>query len=75
MITKIGIIAGEIWQLLENRDAIHLKDIASKLDRPEHLVLMSIGWLSREGHVVLEQEEKDYKISLREKDLEEETNI
>ena len=75
MITKIGIIAGEIWQLLEKRDSMSLKDLVSSLDRPEALMLMSIGWLSREGHIILEEVENGYKISLRKKDLEEQVRI
>ena len=71
MITKIGIVAGEIWQLLDNTGTIRVKDIKSKLDRSELLILMSVGWLSREGHVILEEEGDDFKVSLREKKTEE----
>lgn len=70
MITKIGIVAGEIWQLLDNTGTIRVKDIKSKLDRSEVLILMSVGWLSREGHVILEEEGDDFKVSLREKKTE-----
>lgn len=67
MITRIGIVAGEIWQLLENNDTMSLDEIAQKLDRPDYLVLMSVGWLSREGHIVLDQEDDVFRVSLREK--------
>lgn len=70
MITKIGIVAGEIWQLLETNESMSLKDINSKLDKPEHLILMSLGWLSREGHILLDKEGEDFKVSLREKKIE-----
>ena len=71
MITKIGIVAGEIWQLLDNnKGGMLIKDIKPKLDRPEILILMSLGWLSREGHVVMEEEGGDFKITLREKETE-----
>jgi len=65
MITRIGIVAGEIWQLLDNNENMSLKEINSQLDRPEFLILMSLGWLSREGHIVLDEEGDDFKISLR----------
>ena len=70
MITKIGIVAGEIWQLLESNGTVSIEDIKSKLDRTESLILMSIGWLSREGHVLLEEEANDFKVSLREREME-----
>lgn len=68
MITQIGIVAGEIWQLLEGNESMSIKDINSKLDRPEFLILMSLGWLSREGHILLDMEDEDFdnfKVSLR----------
>ena len=70
MITKIGIVAGEIWQLLESNENVTLGNIKSKLDRPEILILMSLGWLSREGHILINQEKDRFIISLREKKLE-----
>ena len=74
MITKIGIVAGEIWQLLDSSGTLRIKDIKSRLDRPEILILMSIGWLSREGHIILEEESGDFKVSLRERKTEEVKN-
>ena len=67
MITQIGIVAGEIWQLLDNNAIMSLKEIVSNLERPEYLVLMSLGWLLREGHVLLEKEGDDFKVRLRQR--------
>ena len=64
MITRIGITAGDIWYLLEQTGKRGLSELARELDKPYDLVLMSVGWLVREGHVILEGE-KDYQISLR----------
>ena len=68
MITKIGIVAGEIWQLLESSETMTLSGLKSKLDKPEFLILMSLGWLSREGHILVDQADKGFTISLREKE-------
>ena len=65
MITKLGIIAGEIWHILENKDKVNLEDIIRSIDAPKETVLMSIGWLAREGHVVLEGETPNHVVSLR----------
>jgi hypothetical protein len=35
------------------------------IDKKRDVVLMSLGWLAREGHVILEDEGPDYKITLR----------
>ncbi|MBL7158584.1 MAG: winged helix-turn-helix domain-containing protein [Candidatus Omnitrophica bacterium] len=66
MITKIGIAAGEIWHWLEKHDQIcSLEGMIKGLDKPRDMLLMSIGWLAREGHVVVEGEGPDYKVTLR----------
>ena len=73
MITRIGIIAGEIWQLLENggaKGSVSIKEINSRLDSPESLIFMSLGWLSREGHILIEEKGDDLTVSLRKKETE-----
>ena len=53
MITEIGIVAGEIWNLLDKKQAAPIDTIVDSLKHNRDLVLMSLGWLSREGHVTL----------------------
>lgn len=65
MIIEIGIIAGEIWHYLDQHGEVTFSQIVSAIDRPRDNVLMSLGWLAREGHVLLNQEGMDYKVSLR----------
>ena len=67
MITKIGIVAGEIWQLLEQDSCINVSEISSRLERPEFLVFMSLGWLSRQGHILLAEKDSGFTVSLRKK--------
>ncbi len=64
MITEVGIVAGEIWNYLDKNGKVSLKKLISNIEKPKEIILMSLGWLAREGHVVLEGK-KDYKISLR----------
>ena len=65
MITKIGITAGEIWEYLDNHGkSSTLEDMVSGLEKDRDQILMSIGWLAREGHVVLEGEAPDYTVNL-----------
>lgn len=65
MITNIGIVAGEIWHYLDQHGEVSLQDLAKNLERGREIILMSLGWLAREGHVILEQRGSDYSIKLR----------
>lgn len=65
MITEIGIVAGDIWHFLDQQGETTLSALLSGIDKPRDNVLMSLGWLAREGHVILEQIDSDYKIYLR----------
>ncbi len=65
MIMQIGIIAGDIWHHLEeNQGTSKLQDMISAVEKPKEEILMSLGWLAREGHVAIEKD-GDYKITLR----------
>lgn len=65
MITEIGIVAGEIWHFLDHHGESSLRDLVRGIERPRDNVLMSLGWLAREGHVIVDPSEGDYRISLR----------
>lgn len=65
MIIEIGIVAGDIWHFLDLHGEVTLSALIRGIDKPHDFVLMSLGWLAREGHVLLQQLDGDYKISLR----------
>lgn len=65
MITEIGIVAGEIWHFLDQHGEVLLSDLVRGVDKPRDNILMSLGWLAREGHVILQQTNGDYRVSLR----------
>ena len=65
MITKIGIVAGEIWNYLDHHNkAAQMDVIISELDKERDMVLMSLGWLAREGHIVLKGDGPNYMVKL-----------
>ena len=64
MIMLIGIVAGDIWNLLDRRAKLRISEIVAELSHPKDIILMGLGWLAREGHIVLEGEE-DPAVSLR----------
>ncbi|MFH1045389.1 MAG: winged helix-turn-helix domain-containing protein [Candidatus Omnitrophota bacterium] len=65
MITELGIVAGEIWHFLDENGKIPLSQLTQGVDKPRDTVLMSLGWLAREGHVILERAGNDYSVELR----------
>ncbi|MDD5165928.1 MAG: winged helix-turn-helix domain-containing protein [Candidatus Omnitrophica bacterium] len=65
MITQIGIVAGDIWHFLDQHGEVTLSELIRGIDKPRDNVLMSLGWLAREGHVILQQVNADYRIALR----------
>ena len=65
MITEIGIVAGDIWHYLDQHKTSTLTQLAAAIDKNKNVVLMSLGWLAREGHVIMEDLGNDYKITLR----------
>ena len=65
MITEIGITAGDIWHYLDQHGKSMLKDIVRGIGADRDRVLMSVGWLAREGHVIIEKAGLDYQVYLR----------
>lgn len=65
MITEIGIVAGEIWHYLDNHGGCLFSQIVRAIEQQKELSLMSLGWLAREGHVVVQQEGQDLRVELR----------
>jgi hypothetical protein len=65
MITEIGIIAGEIWRYLDQHDEVTLAELIRGIDKPRDLTLMSLGWLAREGHVVVRIDASGLRAGLR----------
>jgi hypothetical protein len=64
MITEIGVVSGEILSYIEEEGrAVNLKTVLLHLDEPKDIILMSIGWLIREGFVHVEKLNGDYLIS------------
>ncbi len=65
MIIEIGIVAGEIWHYLDLHGDVSLSVLVRGLDRSRDNLLLSLGWLAREGHVILQKTGDDFSIMLR----------
>ena len=64
MITEIGIASGEIWHYLDEHESATVTELVKATGKSKDLVLMSLGWLGREGHISFEGD-KRMKISLK----------
>lgn len=64
MITEIGIGAGDIWHFLDTHGEVTLTQLFSGIEKPKELILMSLGWLAREGHVLVRFENDEYLVTL-----------
>ena len=64
MITEIGIAAGDIWHYLDEKGSVTLDQLANGIGKPRDLLLMSLGWLAREGHVNVQGPETGFRTSL-----------
>ena len=50
IMTRLGIISGEILTFLEEKKRpVRLKELDDYIDEPKELIDMSLGWLTREG--------------------------
>ncbi len=64
MITEIGIAAGDIWHYLDEKGSASLDQLTQGIKKPREVLLMSLGWLAREGHVSLTGPENGYRAEL-----------
>ncbi len=67
MVTKLGIIAGEILNFLSKKEGGKVESslLLNALDHPAVEIWMSLGWLAREGHVILEVVDGNYTVKTK----------
>jgi hypothetical protein len=64
VITEIGIAAGDIWHYLDEHGSATLDELVRNIRKDRFLLLMSLGWLAREGHVILGDGHTGFRASL-----------
>ncbi len=65
MITEIGIVAGDIWHYLDEYGCSDFNEVITAIGASRKLAFMSLGWLAREGHVLVEEKNEVLQVSLR----------
>ncbi len=60
----IGINAGNVWNTLNGKEGVNLKDLKKATKLAEKDLYAALGWLAREGKVELEKNELDVFVKL-----------
>ena len=65
MLENIGSVAGTIWHYLEDNDEATVTKLTREIGENERTILMSVGWLAREGKLDFEQRKQGTYITLK----------
>lgn len=57
----IGVYAGQVWQVLNEADAMGVKQIKKVTKLKDKEVFAAIGWLAREGKLMIDVDPEDAK--------------
>lgn len=60
----IGEMAGLVWQYLSDHGRVTVSRLVKEIDAPRDLVMQAVGWLAREGKIVIQEERRSKLISL-----------
>jgi predicted transcriptional regulator len=63
-LTRIGTVAGMIWQFLDMHGPATLSKLAKEVDAPRDAVMQGIGWLAREGKIRFEEASRSKVVAL-----------
>lgn len=64
MIETIGVNAGRVWSILDEKGKQSVKDIKEETKLTYNNLYAAIGWLAREGKIILVTEKKEIYIEL-----------
>lgn len=68
LIEAIGEVAGKVWRHLAAEGEQSVSQVAQALDEPLERVTLAVGWLAREGKIVLKTESGTLTLALKEND-------
>jgi hypothetical protein len=61
-VEQIGETAGQIWTVLDQEGPQPIAKLVKQVDAPKDVVMQGIGWLAREGKIVIEEESRSRRI-------------
>ena len=65
IVQEVGATAGEVWYFLEANGETSWRQVEKRINRPQRLVAMGIGWLARGDKVSIREEAGVYYVSLK----------
>ena len=60
---EIGNMSGKVWRLLDGEGDLSIQQIKKKLDVPDPLLYMALGWLTREDKIHCYEEKEKFLFS------------
>lgn len=63
---EIGTTAGAIWQALNENGELSLPSLKQQVETKSPVFDWAVGWLAREGKVVITRHQKSYRVRLNE---------
>lgn len=65
-ITQVCLIGGEIWHFIDDKGGEStLSEVLSFINHLKEFIILSLGWLAREGQVFLEDKDNDFKVTIK----------
>ena len=64
-VDSIGIVAGLVWEYLDQKGPVTSSKLAREINAPRDLVMQGVGWLAREEKIEFHPGEKSKLVSLR----------
>lgn len=62
---KVGEVAGEVWDFLQEEGKSSLSAVNKAVSEPRSRVNMGIGWLAREGKLEFDDEGRGISVELK----------
>ncbi len=63
---EIGTTAGAIWHALSAKGELSLAQLKKEVQAKDPLFHWALGWLAREGNIVITPEKRSFRIRLNE---------
>jgi hypothetical protein len=62
---QIGDTAGVLWHYLNDHGVRTITQLTKDVDAPRDVIMQAVGWLAREGKVLIEEDRGKKTIGLR----------
>ena len=64
-IAQIGETAGQIWKILHDKGPLTIAKLVKEIEALRDVAMQGLGWLAREGKVIIEEEARTRVVSLK----------